>query len=89
MFANLFKSRVRGAVTPISKVWAWPPPREFLADGTRLSLAEVRHERDQSRAKCFGISSGYGRVYTTFEVQIDAVGERDVKVGEQALLFGA
>jgi hypothetical protein len=37
-------------------------------------LAQVRHEEGQEPAKCFRISSGYGRVYTTFEVQIEAVG---------------
>ena len=40
----------------------------------RGGLAQVRHEEGQEPVKCFRISSGYGRVYTTFEVQIEAIG---------------
>ena len=38
------------------------------------ALTQVRHEEGQEAVKCFRISSGYGRVYTTFKVQIEAVG---------------
>lgn len=50
-------------------------------------LTEVRHERGCVQPKCSGISLGYGRVCTTFEVQIETLGERDPKLTQEILLF--
>ena len=52
-----------GPISVLSQL-VTPPP----------GLAQVRHEEGQEPVKCFRISSGYGRVYTTFEVQIEAIG---------------
>ncbi|MFL6464160.1 MAG: hypothetical protein ACJ73N_07100 [Bryobacteraceae bacterium] len=42
-------------------------------------LAEVRHERVEESAKSFRISSGYGRVCTTFLVGSEVFGNRDAE----------
>jgi DDE superfamily endonuclease len=43
------------------------------------SLAEVRHDKAGEAAKSFRISSGYGRVCTTFLVGSDVFRKRDTE----------
>jgi len=52
-------------------------------------LTEVRHEEGWNWAKCFRITSHYGWVCTTFEVEIEALGNRDPQLIEKLLLFSA
>src|ERR1035441_8891268 len=51
-------------------------------------LAQVRHETGQKWAKPFRISSGNGRVYTTFSIEVKAIGEADVELLKEGSLFG-
>jgi hypothetical protein len=46
---------------------------------TFAQLAEVGHERIQESVKSFRISSGYGRVCTTFLVGSEVFGNRDAE----------
>ena len=51
------------------------------------SLAQVRHGEGRKSAKPFRISSGYGRVYTTFSIEFEALGEADAELAENRFLF--
>src|SRR5579871_2409369 len=50
-------------------------------------LAEVRHEGGQKSAKCCGISSGNGRVYTTFAVTLKPIGQVQPQLTKQSFLL--
>ena len=52
------------------------------------ALAQVRHESIEKSAKCFGISSGCRRVYTTFAIKAEAVRDGDAELVEELFLFG-
>jgi hypothetical protein len=51
----------------------------FEAFDTIAQLAEVGHERIQESVQSFRISSGYGRVCTTFLVGSEVFGNRDAE----------
>ena len=52
------------------------------------ALAQVRHERGWKSAKYFRISSGDGRIYTTFAVTFQAVGKGQSELLKQRFLLG-
>jgi len=51
-------------------------------------LAQVRHKTGRRWAKPFRISSGNGRVYTTFSIEFESIGEADVELLKEGSLFG-
>jgi len=53
----------------------------------RRLLTQVRHGLGQERIKLIGISSGSGEVCTTFLIEIEPIGDVDVQLLEEGLLF--
>src|SRR3982750_3571715 len=52
-----------------------------------LLLAEVRHDKAEEAAKSFRISSGNGRVCTTFAAEFEAFGEDKTELLQEHLLL--
>jgi hypothetical protein len=50
-------------------------------------LAQVRHGMGQKSSKPFRIRSGYGRVCTTFAIELEVFGQADAKLPEQEFLL--
>ena len=57
-----------------------PKKRGAPAPQFSAALAQVRHEAVRNWGKCFQISLGDGRVCTTFEIQIEALGQYHSKL---------
>src|SRR5438309_4459264 len=51
------------------------------------TLAEVRHDKAEEAAKSFRISSGTGRVCTTFAAEFEAFGEDKTELLQEHLLL--
>jgi hypothetical protein len=57
-------------------------------DRRPLALTQVRHGAGWNCANWLRISSGCGRVYTTFAVEFEAVGKADAELLKERLLLG-
>ena len=52
------------------------------------ALAEVRHNRGRKAAKSFRICLGSRRVYTTFAIEFEPLGEAETELLQKRLLLG-
>src|SRR5664280_559398 len=64
----------------------WPSKTTSINGAARLT--QVRHRIGRKRAKPFRISSGNGRVYTTFAIEFEAFGEADAALVKEGSLVG-